>query len=76
MMHKDELIIDATLAQKLIDQQIPKFSHLTIEPVDSWGTDNTLFKLGSSMVVRLARVGWAVEAVQLYSYHQNALVSF
>ncbi len=58
-MHRDEVDIDASLVRALLARQFPRWADLEIAPVPSAGTDNALYRLGSDMVVRLPRIGWA-----------------
>ena len=53
--HADEVDIDSSLVGRLIESQFPEWAELTIVPVAFRGTDNTLYRLGSKMVVRLPR---------------------
>ena len=62
-MHHDELIIGASTVRRLIVAQFPQWADLPIRHVDSAGTDNTLFRLGSDMVIRLPRIAWAMPQV-------------
>lgn len=62
-MHVDEVDTDVTLVGRLLTAQFPRWADLPIQPVDSAGTDNALFRLGDDMVVRLPRIHWAVEQV-------------
>lgn len=62
-MHEDEVITDASLVRLLLASQFPQWTDLSIEPVPSAGTDNTLYRLGDEMVVRLPRIHWAVGQV-------------
>jgi len=62
-MHADELMIDETLAQRLIASQFPQWSGLEIRRVASTGTDNAMFRLGDNMVVRMPRIHWAVDGI-------------
>ena len=64
-MHENEFEIDADLVSRLLARQFPQWAHLALEPVASAGTDNALFRLGDHMVVRLPRIQWAVEGVDL-----------
>jgi aminoglycoside phosphotransferase (APT) family kinase protein len=52
-MHADELDITATLVRRLLAVQFPDWADLRIEAVEPRGTDNTLYRLGDDMVVRL-----------------------
>jgi aminoglycoside phosphotransferase (APT) family kinase protein len=54
-MHADEVDTDVDLVRRLLRAQFPNWAALPIEPVASAGTDNTLFRLGGEMVVRLPR---------------------
>jgi len=62
-MHKDEIETDEGLVARLIAGQFPRWTGLPIVPVPSAGTDNTLYRLGSRLVVRLPRIYWAVGQV-------------
>lgn len=62
-MHQDELIIGASLVRQLIATQFPQWADLPIRQVDSAGTDNTLFRLGDTLVMRMPRIEWAVPQV-------------
>ena len=63
-MHEHEVVTDAALVRRLLRAQFPEWSKLRIERVASSGTDNALYRLGADMVVRLARIGWAVDAIE------------
>lgn len=63
-MHADELAIDVSLVSRLLAAQFPKWAHLPIEPVQSAGTDNAIYRLGDDMAVRLPRIGWATGQVE------------
>jgi aminoglycoside phosphotransferase (APT) family kinase protein len=53
--------LDVAVVRALICSQFPQWSELPIKPVASEGTDNAMFRLGESLVVRLARRTGAVE---------------
>lgn len=63
-MHANEFHIDESLVQQLLAKQFPHWTNLPLKPVPSAGTDNALYQLGNEMVVRLPRIGWAVDAVE------------
>jgi aminoglycoside phosphotransferase (APT) family kinase protein len=63
-MHADELDIDVSLVGRLLAAQFPQWADLPIEPVHSAGTDNTIYRLGEDMAVRLPRIDWAVGQVE------------
>jgi aminoglycoside phosphotransferase (APT) family kinase protein len=62
-MHADEVHTDVSLVRRLLAAQFPHWAPLPIVPVASAGTDNALYRLGDSLVVRLPRIGWATGQV-------------
>jgi aminoglycoside phosphotransferase (APT) family kinase protein len=58
-MHADELAVDAGLVRRLLWTQFPAIAELELTPVEPWGTDNAIWRLGEDLVVRLPRIGWA-----------------
>lgn len=58
-MHADELAVDAGLVRELLRAQFPSIAELALVPVQPWGTDNAIWRLGEELVVRLPRIGWA-----------------
>ncbi len=52
-MHADEVAIDEALARRLVAAQFPEWAELPLEPVDSFGTDNAIYRLGAELSVRL-----------------------
>ncbi|MER5253897.1 aminoglycoside phosphotransferase family protein [Streptomyces sp. NPDC002855] len=63
-MHADEADIDTSLVRRLLAAQFPAWSDLAVEPVDSNGTVNAIYRLGDDMAVRLPRIEGGVEDVQ------------
>ncbi|ACZ87129.1 aminoglycoside phosphotransferase family protein [Streptosporangium roseum] len=63
-MHADEVDIDMPLVRRLLAGQFPQWADLPVEPVDSAGTDNAMYRLGEDMAVRLPRIEWAVGNVE------------
>jgi len=63
-MHADEVETNEPLVRRLLNAQFPAWAELPIKRVESAGTDNALYRLGSNMVVRLPRIHWAVDAVE------------
>ncbi len=55
-MRPGEVDIDAEIVSALVGEQFPEYASLSIQPVDSAGTDNAMYKLGPDMVVRLPRL--------------------
>jgi aminoglycoside phosphotransferase (APT) family kinase protein len=62
-MHENELDINKQLVKTLLKNQCPLWARLPLKKVESSGTDNTLFRLGSEYVVRLPRIHWAAESI-------------
>lgn len=62
-MHVDEQDTDPSLVHRLLGAQFPQWADLPIEPVQSAGTDNALYRLGDDKVVRLPRIPSAVGQV-------------
>ncbi len=58
-MHADEAETDATLVRRLLAGQFPQWVNLPVAPLASAGTDNALYRLGDTMVVRLPRIASA-----------------
>jgi aminoglycoside phosphotransferase (APT) family kinase protein len=54
-MHADEVDIDISLVNKLLAAQFPQWADLPIQPVQSSGTENAIYRLGEDMAVRLPR---------------------
>lgn len=58
-MHVAEVETDVSLVSRLLVAQFPQWADLPIEPVNSAGTDNAIYRLGDDMAVRLPRIHWA-----------------
>ena len=54
-LHADEITTDATLVRQLLAAQFPQWAELRITPVASDGTENSIYRLGDDMAVRLPR---------------------
>ena len=52
-MHDDQIYSDIDLVRSLLEAQLPQRANLPIEHVESTGTDNALYRLGSEMVVHM-----------------------
>ena len=50
-----EVQIDVPLVRRLVAVQFPQWARLAVEPVESAGWDNTIFRLGSDLAARLPR---------------------
>jgi aminoglycoside phosphotransferase (APT) family kinase protein len=62
-MHADEVPTNVSLVRRLLAEQFPHWADLPIEPVQSAGTDNAIYRLGDDMAVRLPRIHWATGQV-------------
>lgn len=62
-MHADEVEIDTELVRTLIASQFAQWNNLPIQPIETSGTNNALFKLGDHLVVRLPRIPSAVKHI-------------
>ena len=63
-MHPDEIEIDVSLVGRLIASQFPQWAALAMEPVESAGTENAIYRLGDKMAVRLPRRPGSVEQIE------------
>ncbi len=52
-MHVDQLEIDQSLVRRLLAGQFPQWADLSIERVDSDGTENAIYRLGDELAIRL-----------------------
>jgi aminoglycoside phosphotransferase (APT) family kinase protein len=50
-----EVQVDVSLVRRLVAAQFPQWASLPVEPVESAGWDNTIFRLGPHLAVRLPR---------------------
>jgi aminoglycoside phosphotransferase (APT) family kinase protein len=55
-MHADEVETDVALVRRLIAAQFPTWAGLPVVPVDSYGTDHDIYRLGTELSVRLPRI--------------------
>lgn len=53
-LHDDEIEVDEALVRSLLEQQRPEWAELPMKPAGA-GTDNTMFRLGEDLLVRLPR---------------------
>jgi aminoglycoside phosphotransferase (APT) family kinase protein len=54
-MHAHEVETDVPLVRRLLAAQFPQWADLPIQRVEPAGTDNTIYRLGDDLVVRLPR---------------------
>lgn len=62
-MHKDDLPIDEAMIRRLLSEQAPQWADLSLCRLSSSGTDNALFRLGDSLILRIPRRESAVALV-------------
>jgi len=62
-MHDGEIRVDPMVVARLVASQFPRWAHLSVVPIPSAGTDNSMLRLGDDMLVRLPRIEWAVADV-------------
>jgi aminoglycoside phosphotransferase (APT) family kinase protein len=63
-MHPDQVPIDTGVARGLVAEQFPEWADLDIEPVQSGGTVNAIFRLGTSMSLRLPLTASGVTSLE------------
>jgi len=60
-MHADEVEVDAGLVGRLLAAQFPEWAELPLAPVQSFGTDHAIWRLGDELALRFPRIEWAAE---------------
>lgn len=60
-MHTDEQEVDEQLVRGLVREQFPDWADLPLAPVESFGTDHSIWRLGDELALRLPRIGSAAE---------------
>jgi aminoglycoside phosphotransferase (APT) family kinase protein len=58
-MHDGEVETDVRLVRRLLEGQFPQWAGLPIRPVESYGTDHDIYRLGDDLSARLPRIEWA-----------------
>lgn len=64
-MHDEQVDVGPALLGHLLARQFPQWADLPMRRVASSGTDNTIYRLGDDLVVRLPLIHWAVQQVEL-----------
>ena len=54
MLHEDEIPVDEAVVRSLLRNQCPDWASLDLSPAGA-GTDNTMYRLGNELLVRLPR---------------------
>jgi aminoglycoside phosphotransferase (APT) family kinase protein len=52
-MHEGQPDTDVALVRRLLADQFPRWAALPVEPVDSYGTDHALYRVGDSLCARM-----------------------
>ena len=55
MKQPDEIAVDEAFVARLIEEQVPQWSDLSLRRIPSSGTDNAIFRLGDHLSVRVPR---------------------
>jgi len=60
-MHVGQVDTDVALVRFLLARQCPQWADLPIDPVESYGTDHDIYRIGDHLAARLPRIGWATK---------------
>ncbi len=63
-MHDNEIDINESLVRELLCAQFPQWASLPIKAVQSIGTDNAIYRLGTDMCIRLPRIAGAGKHIE------------
>ena len=58
-MHPSQVDTDVELVRCLVADQFPRWADLPIQPVESYGTDHDIYRLGDHLSIRLPCIAWA-----------------
>jgi aminoglycoside phosphotransferase (APT) family kinase protein len=58
-MHPDQVPTDVGLVRALLAEQHPRWAHLPVRPVVSYGTDHDVYRLGPDLSARMPKIAWA-----------------
>jgi aminoglycoside phosphotransferase (APT) family kinase protein len=64
-MHDGEVRVDEPLVRDLLRDQFPALAGQPLKLVEPWGTDNALWRLGEDLLIRLPRIYWATDQIEL-----------
>lgn len=62
-MHENELVINESMVQELLDTQCSSWKNLPLTAIPSTGTEHVLFRLGTDYIIRFPRVEWSTGSV-------------
>ncbi|MEV4266320.1 aminoglycoside phosphotransferase family protein [Kribbella sp. NPDC049584] len=75
-VHADQVDINTALVRELVAVQFPQWAALPLEPVDSSGLVNAIYRLGSDLSVRLPLRPSSIDAVRREQAKLAALAPF
>jgi aminoglycoside phosphotransferase (APT) family kinase protein len=75
-VHADQVHIDPVLVRELVAGQFPQWASLPLEPVDSNGMVNAIYRLGADLSVRLPLRPSSIDAVRREQAKLAALAPF
>ncbi|MCZ7436580.1 aminoglycoside phosphotransferase family protein [Micromonospora sp. WMMC241] len=62
-LHQDEVPVDESVVRSLLTEQCPRWAALPIRPAGA-GTDNTMYRLGDDLLVRLPRTAEKADSLR------------
>lgn len=60
----EERAVDADTAKRLVSAQFPALAAFSIEPIESTGTDNHIFRIGEKLCLRFPKAPWAARSAE------------
>ncbi len=63
-LHTNEVNINLDLVQRLLETQFPAWANLPLRLLEAGGTENVLYRLGDTFLIRLPRMDWAVAPLE------------
>jgi aminoglycoside phosphotransferase (APT) family kinase protein len=63
-MHADEVRATEAQVRRLLTEQMPQWADLELSQLAAEGTDHVLFRLGDDLLVRMPKIGWAVDQAE------------
>ena len=62
-LHQNEVPVDETVIRSLLKEQCPQWADLSLSPAGA-GTDNTMYRLGGDMLLRLPRTAEKAQSLR------------